>query len=100
MFARYPTKLLDFFTKCGASAKLLIMSKTISFAPRAAGADGSGLIKPFQACLPWNLARVKCFILMVLAVIEQRSVSIQWLSKAGEPGVKSDSLRRRFENLL
>ena len=76
------------------------MNKIISLAPRAAGTNGSELIKPFQACLPWNLARIKCFILMVLAVIEQRTVSLQWLSKAGTPGVKSESLRRRFERFL
>ena len=37
---------------------------------------------------------------MVLAVIEEKTVSIQWLSKAGAPGVKSESLRRRFERFL
>lgn len=76
------------------------MNEPINLAPRAAGSQNGTLVEAFQECLPWNLARIKCFVLMVLAVIEEATVSLQWMSKAGPPDVKSDSRRRRFERFI
>lgn len=76
------------------------MNDPINLAPRAAGNENGTLVEAFQERLPWNLARIKCFVLMVLGVIEETTVSLQWMSKAGPPDVKSDSRRRRFERFI
>ena len=47
-----------------------------------------------------NKARLKCFILFVLAVIEQCTVSLQSLSLSGSSFVKTASLYRRFQRFL
>lgn len=78
----------------------MVMNNPINLAPRAAGDQNGTLVEAFQECLPWNLARIKCFVLMVLAIIEEMTVSLQWMSKAGAPDVKSDSRRRRFERFI
>ena len=50
--------------------------------------------------LPINQARLRCFAMLVLAVIGQRTVSLVWLSKHPNTGAKSGSVLRRFERFF
>jgi hypothetical protein len=54
----------------------------------------------FQAQLPWNLARIKCFAMLVMAVIEARTVSLHWMAQSGASEVKSESKYRRFQRFF
>jgi hypothetical protein len=67
---------------------------------QAAEAYSDKLLALFQARLPWNLARIKCFVLLVQAVLEATTVSLYWLSQAGPPDVKSESKYRRFQRFF
>lgn len=55
------------------------------------------LLKPH---LVLNKARLRCFAMLVLAVIGQRTVSLVWLSKHPDTGVRSGSVLRRFERFF
>ena len=50
--------------------------------------------------LNMNQARLRCFAMLVLAVIGQRTVSLVWLSKHPNAGAKSESVLRRFERFF
>ena len=58
------------------------------------------LFERLKPHLPLNKARLRCFAMLVLAVIGQRSVSLPWLSKHPDTGVKSKSVLRRFERFF
>lgn len=47
-----------------------------------------------------NQARLRCFAMLVLAVIGQRTVSLVWLSKHPKTGAKCQSVLRRFERFF
>ena len=54
----------------------------------------------FKPHLKLNKARLCCFVMLVLAVIGQRTVSLVWLSKHADTAAKSDSVLRRFERFF
>lgn len=68
--------------------------------PQTAEAHNDKLVELFQAQLPWHLARIKCFALFVLAVIEEKTVSLSWLATTGPAEVKSESMYRRFQRFF
>lgn len=80
--------------------KLLSVKELNCPSPQAAEAHNDKLVELFQARLPWHLARIKCFVLLVLAVLEQKTVSLYWISLAGPPEVKSESRYRRFQRFF
>lgn len=47
-----------------------------------------------------NKARLTCFLMLVLAVIKQRTVSLVWLSKNTESSAQASSIYRRFQRFF
>lgn len=78
----------------------MLVNKLNCQSPQAAEAHTDTLVGHFQARLPWNLARIKCFTMLVLAVIEARTVSLYWMAQGGAPEVKSESKYRRFQRFF
>jgi len=74
--------------------------KTKNKPNRATTQDTGRLFELFKRHLNWNKARLKCFALFVLAVLEERTVSLSALSLAGCSTVRSESLFRRFQRFL
>jgi hypothetical protein len=68
--------------------------------PQAAETHNARLIELLQAKLPWHLARIKCFAMLVLGLLEATTVSLYWLVQAGTPEVQSDSKYRRFQRFF
>lgn len=58
------------------------------------------LFERLKPHLSINKARLRCFAMLVLAVIGQRSVSLVWLSKHPDTEVKRESVLRRFERFF
>jgi hypothetical protein len=59
--------------------------------PQAAEAHNDKLVELLQARLPWHLARIKCFAMLVLGLLESTTVSLYWLAQTGTSKVQSDS---------
>jgi hypothetical protein len=80
--------------------KLLSVNKIANQSPQAAETHNDSLVAHFKAQLPWNLARLKCFVLLVQGVLEATTVSLCWLSQTGSSVVKSESKYRRFQRFF
>lgn len=58
------------------------------------------LFEQLKPHLAINKAALRCFAMLVLAVIGQRTVSLVWLSKHPDTKAKSESVLRRFERFF
>ena len=67
---------------------------------RAADATLETLFDRIKPHLALNKARLRCFAMLVHAVIGQRTVSLTWLSQHPVTGAKSESVLRRFERFF
>ena len=47
-----------------------------------------------------NKARLTCFVMLVLAVIKERTVSLVWLAQNADSDAKVDSIYRRFQRFF
>ena len=54
----------------------------------------------FKPHLSMNKARLACFVMLVLAVIKQRTVSLVWLAQTADSDAKVDSIYRRFQRFF
>ena len=58
------------------------------------------LCKLFKPYLRINQARLTCFVMLILAVIKQRTVSLVWLAQAADSDAKVESVYRRFQRFF
>ena len=68
--------------------------------PRAAEASMDTLSEHFKPHLGLPKARLACFLMLVLAVIGQRTVSLVWLSRHPDTAAKAESVYRRFQRFF
>ncbi len=54
------------------------------------------LRKLFKPHLRLSRPRLTCFLMLVLAVLGQRTVSLVWLARYAAPPVKAESVYQRF----
>ena len=71
-----------------------------SHVPRAAEASMETLREQFKPHLGLPKARLTCFLMMVLALIGQRTVSLVWLSKHPHTAAKPESVYRRLQRFF
>ncbi len=68
--------------------------------PRAAEASMETLHEHFKPYLGLSKARLNCFLMLVLAVIGQRTVSLVWLARHPHTAAKAESVYRRFQRFF
>jgi hypothetical protein len=68
--------------------------------PRAAEATMETLREHFKPYLGLSKARLTCFLMLVLAIIGQRTVSLVWLAQHPHTGSKAQSVYRRFQRFF
>lgn len=68
--------------------------------PQAAETSLEKLVELLKPHLNLNKARLRCFAMLVLAVIGQRTVSLVWLSKHPDTEARSASICRRFQRFF
>jgi hypothetical protein len=69
-------------------------------APQVASESLETLFELFKPKLSLNRARLRCFIILVLGVIEQRTVCLVWLAQNSVSTTKSLSVYRRFQRFF
>ncbi len=67
---------------------------------RAAEVTLEELLQQFKPHLKLNKARLRCLLMLVLAVIAQTTVNLVWLSKHPVSAASADSIYRRFQRFL
>lgn len=68
--------------------------------PQAAAANLQTLRTLFKPHLQLNRARLTCFLMIVVGVIAERTVSLVWLSHHAESKAKPSSIYRRFQRFF
>ncbi len=77
----------------------MVMNKN-KHIPQAAETNLQTLRELFKPHLRLNKARLTCFLLLVVGVIAERTVSLVWLSLHSESTAKPDSIYRRFQRFF
>ena len=68
--------------------------------PQAAELTMETLRELFKPHLKLPKARLTCFLMLVLAVFGQRTVSLVWLARHTAPPAKAESVYRRFQRFF
>lgn len=68
--------------------------------PQAAELTMETLRELFKPHLKLPKARLTCFLMLVLAVFGQRTVSLVWLARHAAPPAKAESVYRRFQRFF
>lgn len=74
--------------------------KTKDNDPQAAELTMETLRELFKPHLKLPKARLTCFLMLVLAVFGQRTVSLVWLARHAAPPAKAESVYRRFQRFF
>ena len=64
--------------------------------PQAAGTTMETLRELFKPHLKLPKARLTCFLMLVIAVFGQRTVSLVWLARHAAPPAKAESIYWQF----
>ena len=80
-------------------SRLLVLKQTTDNT-QAAAPTLDTLRELFKPHLSMNKARLTCFVMLVLAVIKQRTVSLVWLAQTADSDAKVDSIYRRFQRFF
>jgi hypothetical protein len=68
--------------------------------PQAAAVTLETLFELFKPNLSLSKPRLRCLIILVLGIIEQRTVSLVWLAQNSISTAKSESVYRRFQRFF